>query len=382
MLKTKKGRVKAMADKTYTFTTAQTKQGKPIEKRIFSREEMEDYISCFEDDQFVKEADDKQLAMARKFTDQLCDEGSGLALYIKGYACYGGNRLYPCDWKMSRDCITRLFEKEDDPVYANTLGYIYYYGRCSGGVPEYEKAFHYFEISAANGMYEGMYKLADMYRHGYACKQSSRTARALYEMVYAESFKAFLKGEHANFADAALRMGNVYAKGIDEETDPVAAYFFYVQADYAARLRAKEDDFFGNTTVVINVRKALEETRTQLSEDFFKDHMDYEIPEFFSQLTEENNRCELRKIVRADGHTELTAKRIPTRSVPEPENILITIPELTFCKRTKEASFTVEDPARIWFKDDRDSVRFDYCDWNDEEGRFEFYYDDELTCVA
>lgn len=198
-------------------------------------------------------------------------------------------------------------------------------------------------------------------------------------MVYAESFKAFLKGEHANFADAALRMGNVYAKGIDEETDPVAAYFFYVQADYAARLRAKEDDFFGNTTVVINVRKALEETRTQLSEDFFKDHMDYEIPEFFSQLTEENNRCELRKIVRADGHTELTAKRIPTRSVPEPENILITIPELTFCKRTKEASFTVEDPARIWFKDDRDSVRFDYCDWNDEEGRFEFYYDDELT---
>ena len=48
-------------------------------------------------------------------------------------------------------------------------------------------------------------------------------------------------------------MGNVYAKGIDEDVDPAAAYYYYVQADYAARLRAQKNDFFGNTTVVINV---------------------------------------------------------------------------------------------------------------------------------
>lgn len=354
-------------------------KGKPIEEWVFSKEEMKDYIRFFDDDHFVKEADEKKLALARKFIDQLCDEDNGLALYIKGYACYGGNRLYACDWNTSRDCMIRLFEKKDDPQYANTLGYIYYYGRCNGGVPEYEKAFHYFGIAAANGLYEGMYKLADMYRHGYACKQSKRTARSLYKMVYDDSIKNFLQGHQASFADAALRMGNVYAKGIDAAVDPTAAYHYYVQADYAARLRAQENDFFGNTTVVINIQKALEETREQLPEDYIKDHMAYDIPWLFRQLTEENNRCELRKITNAGGHTELIAKRIPTRSVPGPDSILVTIPELTFCARTTEVSFTVDDNAQIWFKDNADSVCFDYCVWNNVESRYEFYYDDELT---
>ena len=142
-------------------------KGKMIEDRVFSDEEMKDYIRLFEDDDFVKEAEEEELALARRFIDALCGKDCGLALHIKGYACYGGNRLYPCDWAVSRDCMIRLFEKYDNPQYANTLGYIYYYGRCSGGVPEYDKAFHYFGIAAANGLYEGMYKLADMYAHGY-----------------------------------------------------------------------------------------------------------------------------------------------------------------------------------------------------------------------
>ena len=65
--------------------------------------------------------------------------------------------------------------------------------------------------------------------------------------------------------------------------------------------------------------------------------------------------------------------------MPEPEDILITIPQLTFCERTTQVSFTVDDTAEIWFKDDTDTVRFDFCDWNDVESRFEFYYDDELV---
>lgn len=354
-------------------------KGRPIEEWSFSKKEMKDYIRFFDDDHFVKEADEKQLVLARKFIDRLCDEDSGLALRVKGYACYGGNRLYPCDWNMSRDCISRLYEKTDDPNYANTLGYIYYYGRCNGGVPEYDKAFHYFGIAAANGLYEGMYKLADMYRHGYACRKSSRTARTLYGMVYDDSIKNFLKGRHANFADAALRMGNVYAKGIGEKADPAAAYFYYVQADYAAKLRAQENDFFGNTTVVINIQKALEETREQLQKDYLKDHVGCDISWLFRELTEENNRCELRRITNAGGQTELIAKRVPTRSVPEPDSILVTIPELTFCVRTKEVSFTLDDTATVWLRDDAGSVRFDYCAWNDVESRWEFYYDDELT---
>ena len=48
-----------------------------------------------ENDEFVKKATESQLALARRFVDTLCEKDSGLALYTKGYACYGGNRLYP-----------------------------------------------------------------------------------------------------------------------------------------------------------------------------------------------------------------------------------------------------------------------------------------------
>ena len=357
-------------------------KGKPFDEWIFSKEEMKDYIRFFEDDEFVKQASDPQLVLARKFIDELCEKDSGLALYIKGYACYGGNRLYSCDWNTSRDCMIRLFEKKDDPQYANTLGYIYYYGRCNEGVPEYDKAFHYFGIAAANGLYEGMYKLADMFRHGYGCKKSKRTARNLYGMVYEDSLKNFLKGKDASFADAALRMGNVFAKGIDEDPDPVTAWYYYIQADYAAKLRAQNSDFFGNTTVVINIQKALDEVKEQLPENYLQKHMDYSAPYLFEKLAEKNNRCEVSIITNPGGHQELIAKRIATRSVPHPDDILITIPQLSYCIRTGKLSYTIDDSAEIWMNGDMTTVRFDYCEQNPVENRYEFYYDDQLTAWA
>ena len=354
-------------------------RGKAIEDWAFSEEEMENYIAFFQNDQFVKEADEKKLVLARKFIDALCEKDISLALFIKGYACYGGNRLYPCDWNVSRDCMIRLFEREDDPQYANTLGYIYYYGRCNGGVPEYDKAFYYFGIAAANGLYEGMYKLADMFCHGYGCKQSNRTAYTLYQMVYEDSKKHFLKGEHTNFADAALRMGNVYARGIFEDINLFIAYQYYMQADYAAKLRAEENDFFGNTTVVINVRKALEEVETQLPQDFFTEYLDYDYPYFFEELAGENNRCLLSKGRNEAGQMELTAERVATKSFPEPGEILVTIPQLKYCERTRKASYILDEKAKIWFKEDTSQVRYDYCTWNDSDERDEFFYDDELV---
>ena len=350
-------------------------KGKAVEDWIFSDAEMEDYIGLFEEDDFIKEADEKKLALARKFIEVLCEKDSVLALRVKGYACYGGNRLYACDWAVSCDCMTRLFEKTDDPQYANTLGYIYYYGRCNGGVPEYDKAFHYFGIAAANGLYEGMYKLADMFHHGYGCRASQRTARSLYGMVYDDSMKNFLKGEHANFADAALRMGNVYAKGIDVRANPGAAYFYYLQADYAARLRARENDFFGNTTVAINARNALEETEACMPEGYFVEVLEHSFPALFGDLVKGNHKCML---TRGEAN-ELAAERISTWADPNPEAILVTIPQLKYCERTHKAAYKVDDTAEIWFKGDGAEIRYDYCRWNGRDDRVEFYYDEEIV---
>lgn len=354
-------------------------RGKPIEQWRFSAEEKENYIGCFDDDGFVAEASEPKLALARKFIEELCEKDSVTALYVKGYACYGGNRLYPCDWNVSRDCMLALFAETDDPQYANTLGYIYYYGRCTDGVPEYDKAFYYFGIAAANGLYESIYKLADMFRSGCGCRESKRTARSLYGMVYEENMKRFLKGENVNFADTALRMGNVFAKGIGEETDLTAAYFYYLQADHAAHIRAKDSDFFGHTTVAINARRALEETEAKLPKGFFKKRVCHYRPFLFAQLAGDNNRCVLSRSTGPEGRVELTGERIPTRSVPDPEAILLTIPELKLCRRTKTVSYTMDKAAEIWFKDDAERVKYDFCATNADDGQYEFYYDDELV---
>ena len=354
-------------------------KGKPILEWNFTRQEKKDYIRPFGDDWRVEHADEKELILARRLIDELCAEDCVLALRIKGYACYGGNRLYACDWPTSRDCMIHLFELKDDPQYANTLGYIFYYGRCNGGVPEYEKAFHYFGIAAANGLYEGMYKLADMYRHGYGCRQSQKTARNLYGMVYEDSIKYFLRGENASFADAALRMGNVYASGIDEEVNNENAFIYYLQADYAAKIRAMDSDFFGNTTVVMGIQKALDEIRPKLPANYFQEYRDYGAPVHLMNLAQSNNRCTLTRAALADGAWELTGERFATKACPVPEQILVTIGPLNLCRRTVSFSMTAINVSELWFSGDADTVRYDYCYYNDVDDRFEFYYDDELT---
>ena len=354
-------------------------KGKPILEWCFSKQEMCEYICEFDEDDRLRAADEKELLLCRSMIEELCEMDSTLALRIKGYACYGGNRLYACDWHTSRDCMLRLFEKTDDPQYANTLGYIFYYGRCTGGIPEFDKAFHYFEIAAANGLYEGAYKLADMYCHGYGCEKSPRTARALYGMVYDQNLKRFLQGENLSFADAALRMGNVYAKGIGEEKDPVSAYHFYLQADYAAKLRAQENDFFGNKTVVTNVQKALDEIRPSLPEDFFQEFSDTETLFYFEQLADDEHRCTLTRRPLENGDISLTAARVPTKARPEPEKILITLGYLNYCELVSELTVTTLQPSAIWFKDDADTIRYNYCTYDVVEDRYEFYYEDELV---
>ena len=224
-----------------------------------------------------------------------------------------------------------------------------------------------------------MYKLADMFAHGYGCKQSKRTARALYGMVYEDSRNNFLKGNFASFADAALRMGNVYYKGIGEKVDIERAWCYYVQADHAARLRAKESDFFGDATVVIKLQNTMDELRQQLPEDYFHEYEDHKAPYLFYKLTEKNNRCDLTVSRKENGRLELTAERIETRTMPDPEYILVTIPEMSFCERTKKVSYTLDETAEVWVKDEAEHVRFDYCGWNETEYRYEFRYDDDLV---
>ncbi len=337
-------------------------QGKPFSEMDFPDSQKVSFILNFTDGASLDASPEYMLDCCRRFTDELCEKGVVDALRLKGYACYGGNQLYACDWKASRDCMLKLYEITDEPGYANTLGYIYYYGRCTGGVPEYEKAFAMFSVAAANGLPEGIYKLADMYLHGFACKKSPRTAYSLYNRVYETSCRDYLAGWDNTFADAALRMGNVYRYGIGVEANDRLAYSCYLAADAAARKRAKDSTFFGDVTVAINIRKALDQTRARFSQDFFKDQMVFNFPTLFSKMADGGSRLQLWLEETDQGERLLHIKRLPRKFEDSPRPFILTIPELDYSELVTEMTLSAPDCELV--SDGKDGViLFDDYEW-------------------
>jgi hypothetical protein len=210
-------------------------------------------------------------------------------------------------------------------------------------------------------------------------QKSPKTARRIYELVYSDCYKEFLKGKHTNFADSALRMGNVFAKGIGAEESPTEAYPYYLQADYAARLRAADSNFFGDVTVAIHAQDALEETEAKLPDDYFQSYMDYNYPHQFARLAENGNRCELKRWKDANGNVVLTATRLATKANPNPDDVLFTAPRMQYCERRKDISLTLIGMTDLWFKDNAQSVKYDSCVRRWYDNRYDFYYDDQLV---
>ena len=74
--------------------------------------------------------------------EELCRRLVPEAIEKRGYCYYCGTKVYPNDWFKARDSFLEYYERTAAPSAANTLGYIYYYGRCNNGTPEYDKAFY------------------------------------------------------------------------------------------------------------------------------------------------------------------------------------------------------------------------------------------------
>lgn len=177
----------------------------------------------------------------RELIIELAEKGYPDALHHLAFSFYGGNKLLPCDWANSRDAFLKLMSMEevddlDKCIYANSLGYIYYYGRCNGGIPEYEEAFHYFSLGAAGGIFESIYKLADMYAHGYGVEQNSHAAASLINLAYSKNLELFTKGhDRCQLADVMLRAAELCRDDLFEGEE---AYYLLV-ADYAIRKRLR-----------------------------------------------------------------------------------------------------------------------------------------------
>jgi len=232
----------------------------PLLERPYSSSSKRYFIRQFSNDDSIKKASGPELEIYRRFVDDLCAEDDVSALKCKGYGCYGGNAAYECDWKTSLECMLKLYKLTGNPQYANTLGYIYYYGRCWDGEPQYAEAFSFFSIGAAGTYYESRYKLADMFEHGYGTQKNPRLAYQMLNSMYDENYKYIAEGEFdCKYADIAFRLGSYCQKGYQTgEPDLTMAYIYYLLAHYAIQRRLQYNHY-GDTSVAQRIQKALSE---------------------------------------------------------------------------------------------------------------------------
>ena len=282
----------------------------------------------------------------KRIIDEECENGNETAMRIKGYGCYGGDKVFDCDWEESRKWVTKLFEKDGNPYYANTLGYIYYYGRCNNGVPEYEKAFQYFSVGAAHDLYESMYKIADMFLGGKGCIKSPETSAHIVFKLYQDSRPKFCTGEDAKFADIALRWAAHWQRR-ERYSD---AFYHYLEADYAIKKRLKKSEFFGDKKVQENITKSIEEVKAKLDPGYFKDKEVTRNPFWLFNMIEDD--CNAKFEI---NHIEGNRYRIKVTR-PKKDHTgkaLIVAPELecVTLARSFETEFTTDEPIVYECKD-------------------------------
>ena len=188
-----------------------------------------------------------------------------LSMRMIGYDYYEGTNGFECDPNKSCYWLEKYFDVTGDPDVARTLGYIYYYGRTTNGVPQGDKAFQYFAIGhIAGGYYEATYKLADCYLKGLGTIPSKQAAFRLVKDIYEPTLNCFLNGEDSKFADVCLRMGSFYKDGIYVDKNLFEARCYYLEARVAIKKRLEHMEYIGDRGVALAISKSLKEVQSEL----------------------------------------------------------------------------------------------------------------------
>lgn len=298
----------------------------------------------------------------RECLDILCERGDADAVAKRGYCYYCGTGIYPQNWEAAGKAFLYVYEKTGAAWPANTLGYIYYYGRCNNGVPEYEKAFHWFSIGHAGGVDESTYKLGDLYANGYGVVKNGSIAYNLYLKVYQDTLNIFLTGaSETKFADAAIRMGNCCRDGIWCSPDPEEAYTYYLQAMKALKMRMESCSYYGDGSVLSRLTETIGSIRK-----VYTDHakvMKAEEPFWLYWILDRDHQaCRMTWKTLKDGKLSLTCTRAPDTK-NETDFILATFPAGDYCELLRKITIQTEKDARLTTEDGTGEIIFDDFDY-------------------
>ena len=193
------------------------------------------------------------------------DKGEKFSMRALGYEYYEGTNGFILDPNKALYWLEKYFKVTNDPDVARTIGYIYYYGRTTNGVPQGDKAFQYFAIGHIAGKYyEATYKLADCYLKGYGTPICQQAAYNLVSYIYVPTIREFLNGNDSKFADVALRLGNYYRDGIYVKKDLKEAHLYFLEAKVAIKKRLEHMEYIGDRNVAMAISNSLNKIEKEL----------------------------------------------------------------------------------------------------------------------
>ncbi|MCR5661145.1 MAG: hypothetical protein K6G50_03325 [bacterium] len=253
----------------------------PVPERQFETCTKYGYIEELSRYDRLEYASEKEVALFAQYVDELCETDEWPALYAKADACYGGNRAFPCDWKAAEELLLKLFARYSNPLLANRLGNIYYFGRLSSGDPDYIKALQYFSIGAAGGIAESKCRIADMLTNGSGISKNGNAAAEIIYDLYNESINNIYDGQfNCEFADVALRAADLGNAGFeytaaDESKSSFDSYnnyhrngphcgfdslSCYLRANFAIKMRMLSRHHRGDSELAEEISRKLEES--------------------------------------------------------------------------------------------------------------------------
>lgn len=236
------------------------------------------YDNEYDDDEQMNEAFEYYLNMD-------CFKENMRIIEIKAYTYYEGFGLIPQDFNKSLHYLEILF-KAGNNFAANSMGYIYYYGRVNGGVPQYELAYKYFTLAALAGIDEAIMKTSDMIKNGYYVEKNPGLAFTMISELAIKSEKTFEENRPNKYADLCLRLSSFFEFGLpDEEPIYHLAKIYALRAMGAIMVREEEYPMYGDYTV----KKSIDKSLKRLNDRFLNISENVNLILLIRQFTQDNH---------------------------------------------------------------------------------------------
>lgn len=351
----------------------------PKDEWLFSVSQKRHIINMFEEDMDIRKAPMSVRKKYKEFVKDLYALGDAQAMKILAWGYYVGNSVYRQSFKQAEKYLLKLYEKNADPFAANSLGYIYYYGRVGKNGPDYEKAFRYFSYGALAGIDESIYKCGDMLIHGMGTQKNVDMGINLIVDGYKDTYDRFCDGEYSNkFADYALRMGNICLEKLIFGMGARDAYKFYLEADFAIKKRMETGQYFGDDVVLVKISDALRRVREEFKLDINRSVLKADFPLYISHFYDDHFPVKV-SITKKGTSYHLTLSRF--KLIPGIESqVLVSLPELSYVNLMSEISFRLEGMGVVKVPDDGDTFLSDGFAKNEKTDALEFYSGGE--CIA